>query len=78
MRRASVDPTLLDAAKVIHTHLRACRNNLEVTYLVRMFAVFEEALRDVRRLVSYQRPCHRALLTEFQSKRFGISQNDFG
>ena len=49
--RSADDPTVLGSGEVTHADLRACRMNLEQTYLVRMFAVFEEALRDVRRIV---------------------------
>src|SRR4051794_12565580 len=42
------DPTILRGALVVQADVRACRAALENTYLVRMFAVFEEALRHVR------------------------------
>ena len=51
LARAGDDPTVLGAGEVTHADVRACLLNLEATYLVRMFAVFEEALRDVRRVV---------------------------
>lgn len=49
--RAGRDPGVLRVASVTFAHVRACQANLENTYLVRMFAVFEEALRDVRRVI---------------------------
>ena len=49
------NPTILHGAQVVQADVRACRDGLENTYLVRMFAVFEEALRDIRRVV-YQKP----------------------
>ena len=51
LQRARRDPSVLRVASVTLAHVRACQANLEDTYLVRMFAVFEEALRDVRRLI---------------------------
>src|SRR3954454_6418366 len=51
LRRADADPTLLHTAKVVHADVRNCLQNVENTYLVRLFAVFEEALREVRRVV---------------------------
>jgi len=45
------DPTILGMANVVPADVRACGAGLEDTYLVRMFAVFEEALREVRRVV---------------------------
>ena len=51
LSRAARDPTVLGSGEVTHAHVRACRSNLEQTYLVRMFAVFEEALREIRRTV---------------------------
>jgi hypothetical protein len=45
------DPTILRGAQVVPADVRACHAGLESTYLVRMFAVFEEALRDVREIV---------------------------
>jgi hypothetical protein len=45
------DPTVLRGGYVVQADVRACRTGLENTYLVRMFAVFEEALREVRRTV---------------------------
>jgi hypothetical protein len=50
-RRALDDPTSLRAATVTHADVRACLANLQPTYLVRMFASFEEALREVWRRV---------------------------
>ena len=49
LERATNNPTILYAQGVVNSDVRACRANSEITYLVRMFAVFEEALRDVRR-----------------------------
>ena len=45
------DPGVLVAATVTPADVRACLANLEPTYLVRMFAVFEESLRDIWRIV---------------------------
>lgn len=50
-RRSQDDPTILAIAIVTHNDVRSCLNNLEPTYLVRMFAVFEEALREIWRNV---------------------------
>ena len=49
-RRADADRTLLGPS-VTNADLRSCRDNLESTYVIRILAVFEEALRDVRRIV---------------------------
>jgi hypothetical protein len=54
MANMLADPTILRGAQVIQADVRTCRDALENTYLVRMFAVFEEGSRDVRRIV-YQR-----------------------
>lgn len=51
MRRSADDPTILHSTRVSPAALRACRDHLEDTYLVRLFAVFEEALREVRRVL---------------------------
>ena len=51
VRQVLRDPSVLHAATVLPADLRRCRDNLESTYLVRMFAVFEEGLREARRLV---------------------------
>lgn len=49
------DPTILRGAQVVQADVRACHAELENTYRVRMFAVFEEALRDVRQTVYKKR-----------------------
>ena len=51
LKKAVDDPTTLYFANLAVADVRACRQNSEITYLVRMFAVFEEALREVRRIV---------------------------
>lgn len=51
LRRVLRDPSVLDANTVVPGDLRSCRDNLEITYVVRMFAVFEEGLREARRVV---------------------------
>lgn len=51
MEHCKRNPLLLRHAALTPADLRICYNNCSVTYLVRMFAVFEESLRDVRRLV---------------------------
>jgi hypothetical protein len=51
LRRAMLDPEVIRTTGVSLADLRACRDNLERTYLVRLFAVFEEALREVRRIL---------------------------
>jgi len=44
---ADVNPTLLVAGTTTFAGLRACLKNLERTYLVRLFALFEGTLRDI-------------------------------
>jgi len=50
---ASRDPTILKADRLTVTDVDVCRDNLEATYLVRLFAEFEAPLRlywrDVRK-----------------------------
>src|SRR5947208_3518317 len=41
------NPSLLSAARLTLVDFRALRDNLEATYLVRMFAAFEAGLRHV-------------------------------
>lgn len=45
--RVRRDPGTIGTVAVTPADVRNCAANLEATYLVRMFAVFEEALRDV-------------------------------
>ena len=45
--RATSDPSLLRAGDPSRADLRLCLRNLERTYLVRLFALFEETLRDI-------------------------------
>jgi hypothetical protein len=40
LQRSLDDPTLLRSASVVNADVRACRDNSEMTYLVRMLAVF--------------------------------------
>lgn len=47
LAKAQSDPTLLPSGGPTFADLRSCLNNLERTYLVRLFALFEETLRDV-------------------------------
>jgi hypothetical protein len=55
LRNVRSDPRVLADTELTGTDLRMCRRSLESTYFVRMFAVFEEALRDVRRVVYRRR-----------------------
>lgn len=45
----AADPSVLGNADPARTHLRAAAENLEGTYLVRLFAAFEAALRSYDR-----------------------------
>lgn len=45
--RVARDPSLLRANDPTRDDLRMCLRNLERTYLVRLFALFEETLRDI-------------------------------
>jgi hypothetical protein len=49
LRQSQSNPTLLQSTNIIGADLRICRDNLDDTYLVRMFAVFEESLRQMRK-----------------------------
>jgi len=49
LQQADRDPNVLGSARITHFDVRACAAALESTYIVRLFAVFEDALRDVRR-----------------------------
>jgi hypothetical protein len=51
LSRLESDPTVLRGASLTQADVRSCHQNLERTYLVRLFAVFEEALREVRQVV---------------------------
>ena len=52
---AGRDPSLLGSEDPTFADLRLCLRNLERTYLVRLFALFEENLREVWTL-SLERP----------------------
>jgi hypothetical protein len=47
LKAAERDPTLLHRLSIEHRPLRLCLNSMERTYIVRLFAVFEENLRDI-------------------------------
>jgi hypothetical protein len=47
LERAADDPSLLRPEDPTFADLRACLRNLERTYIVRLFALFEETLRGV-------------------------------
>lgn len=47
LARAHVDPSLLPSGGPSFKDLGVCLKNLERTYLVRLFALFEETLRDI-------------------------------
>jgi hypothetical protein len=47
LQQSQSDPTVLGDAAVMPADVRRCLDNLENTYLVRLFAVFEESLREV-------------------------------
>lgn len=47
LEHAASDPSFLRTGDPTFAELRTCLKNLERTYLVRLFAVFEEAIREV-------------------------------
>jgi hypothetical protein len=71
------DPTVLHSASVVQADMRNCRRNVENTYLVRLFAVFEEALREIRRVVYKKRgPIQAHLLIERCASRQKVRSDD--
>src|SRR5260221_89934 len=50
LSRAERERTLLRPGDPTFSDLRTCLRNLERTYLVRLFALFEETLRDIWRI----------------------------
>src|SRR5437868_14584300 len=57
----SSNPTLLSESirPLRPSHLRDCATNLELTYVVRLFAEFEAILRDFWAVVRARRRCRR-------------------
>lgn len=49
LQRSAADPTILADQNLSNADARSCRENIEKTYFVRIFAVFEEGLRDIRK-----------------------------
>ena len=70
-RQLRADPSALAGDELRHRDFLACRDNLEATYLIRLFAEFEAGLRQVwRTLVRPTSPPAQILLDSVAARFF--------
>ena len=71
-RQLRADPSALAHDELRHRDFRACRDNLEATYLIRLFAEFEAGLRQVWRSLVRPTSPPAQLLLDSVAARFYI------